>query len=163
MKQIKFGQEGPQLVSNLVVNEELANKFSVPEREVVLKTFKNVMIQALEKRAAICFTRLTENVGRILKVSNKSIAYVSVDNAVNVYNDPSYDVMLKAVELIKEDKYDELTAHMWDQLAKALYWVKPVNREIANSENHQVITFAVLISAVLDCNAEKVAELYTTK
>ena len=36
--------------------------------------------------------------------------------------------MLEAVELIKKDEYDKLTAHQLDQLVKALYYVKPINK-----------------------------------
>ena len=129
MKQIKFnGQEGPQLVSTLVVNEELAAKYIVPEPEMVLKSFKNVLIQALDKRKSVCFSKVMENTERIIETNEYSITYVSIDEAVNVYDQPSYDVMTKTVQLIKENKYDEITAHGWCQIQKSLYWVKPVNK-----------------------------------
>ena len=49
MKQIKFdGQEGPQLVSTLAVNEELAAKYIGPEPEMVLGAVKNVLIRAVD-------------------------------------------------------------------------------------------------------------------
>ena len=146
MKQIKFGQEGPQLVSTLVVNEELVEKFTVPEPEVVLHAFKNVLIQALEKRAAVCFSKLVENTERLISIQEHSITYVSVDQAVNVYNQVSYDVIGKTVQLIKEEKWNEITAHGWCQIQKSLYWVKPVNKDLTN----QTITFAHLISTVLE-------------
>lgn len=146
MKQIKFGQEGPQLVSTLVVNEELVEKFTIPEPEVVLHAFKNILIQALEKRAAVCFSKLVENTERLLAIQEHSIAYVTVDQAVNVYNQPAYDVIGKTVQLIKEEKWNEITAHGWCQIQKSLYWVKPVNKDLTN----QTITFANLISIVLE-------------
>lgn len=146
MKQIKFGQEGPQLVSTLVVNEELVEKFTIPEPEVVLHAFKNILIQALEKRAAVCFSKLVENTERLLAIQEHSIAYVTVDQAVNVYSQPSYDVIGKTVQLIKEEKWNEITAHGWCQIQKSLYWVKPVNKDLTN----QTITFANLISIVLE-------------
>lgn len=152
MKQIKFdGQDGPQLVSTLVVNEDLAAKYVIPEPEVVLSAFKNVLIQSLDKRKSVCFSKVMENTERIIETSEHSIAYVSIDEAVNVYSQPSYDVMTKTVQLIKENKYDEITAHGWCQIQKSLYWVKPVNKDITDSEGQkQTITFAHLISVVLE-------------
>lgn len=152
MKQIKFdGQDGPQLVSTLAVNEELAAKYVIPEPEMVLSAFKNVLIQALDKRKSVCFSKVTENTERLIETNEHSIAYVSIDEAVNVYSQPSYDVMTKTIQLIKENKYDEITAHGWCQIQKSLYWVKPVNKDITDSEGHkQTITFAHLISVVLE-------------
>lgn len=152
MKQIKFdGQDGPQLVSTLAVNEELAAKYVIPEPEMVLSAFKNVLIQALDKRKSVCFSKVTENTERLIETNEHSIAYVSIDEAVNVYSQPSYDTMTKTIQLIKENKYDEITAHGWCQIQKSLYWVKPVNKDITDSEGHkQTITFAHLISVVLE-------------
>lgn len=152
MKQIKFdGQDGPQLVSTLAVNEELAAKYIIPEPEMVLSAFKNVLIQSLDKRKSVCFSKVTENTERLIETNEHSIAYVSIDEAVNVYSQPSYDVMTKTIQLIKENKYDEITAHGWCQIQKSLYWVKPVNKDITDSEGHkQTITFAHLISVVLE-------------
>lgn len=152
MKQIKFnGQDGPQLVSTLVVNEELASKYVVLEPEVVLMAFKNVLIQSLDKRKSVCFSKVIENTERIIETNEHSIVYVTVDEAVNVYSQPSYDIMTKTVQLIKENKYDEITAHGWCQIQKSLYWVKPVNKDITDSEGQkQTITFANLISVVLE-------------
>ena len=152
MKQIKFdGQDGPQLVSTLAVNEELAAKYIIPEPEMVLSAFKNVLIQALDKRKSVCFSKVTENTERLIETNEHSIAYVSIDEAVNVYNQPSYDAMTKTIQLIKENKYDEITAHGWCQIQKSLYWVKPVNKDMTDSEGHkQTITFAHLISVVLE-------------
>lgn len=152
MKQIKFdGQDGPQLVSTLAVNEELAAKYVIPEPEMVLSAFKNVLIQSLDKRKSVCFSKVTENTERLIETNEHSIAYVSIDEAVNVYSQPSYDVMTKTIQLIKENKYDEITAHGWCQIQKSLYWVKPVNKDITDSEGHkQTITFAHLISVVLE-------------
>lgn len=152
MKQIKFdGQDGPQLVSTLAVNEELAAKYVIPEPEMVLSAFKNVLIQALDKRKSVCFSKVTENTERLIETNEHSIAYVSIDEAVNVYSQPSYDAMTKTIQLIKENKYDEITAHGWCQIQKSLYWVKPVNKDITDSEGHkQTITFAHLISVVLE-------------
>lgn len=152
MKQIKFdGQDGPQLVSTLAVNEELAAKYIIPEPEMVLSAFKNVLIQALDKRKSVCFSKVTENTERLIETNEHSIAYVSIDEAVNVYSQPSYDAMTKTIQLIKENKYDEITAHGWCQIQKSLYWVKPVNKDITDSEGHkQTITFAHLISVVLE-------------
>lgn len=152
MKQIKFdGQDGPQLVSTLAVNEELAAKYIIPEPEMVLSAFKNVLIQALDKRKSVCFSKVTENTERLIETNEHSIAYVSIDEAVNVYSQPSYDAMTKTIQLIKENKYDEITAHGWCQIQKSLYWVKPVNKDMTDSEGHkQTITFAHLISMVLE-------------
>lgn len=152
MKQIKFdGQDGPQLVSTLAVNEELAAKYVIPEPEMVLSAFKNVLIQALDKRKSVCFSKVMENTERLIETNEHSIAYVSIDEAVNVYSQPSYDAMTKTIQLIKENKYDEITAHGWCQIQKSLYWVKPVNKDITDSEGHkQTITFAHLISVVLE-------------
>lgn len=152
MKQIKFdGQDGPQLVSTLAVNEELAAKYVIPEPEMVLSAFKNVLIQALDKRKSVCFSKVTENTERLIETNEHSIAYVSIDEAVNMYSQPSYDAMTKTIQLIKENKYDEITAHGWCQIQKSLYWVKPVNKDITDSEGHkQTITFAHLISVVLE-------------
>lgn len=152
MKQIKFdGQDGPQLVSTLAVNKELAAKYVIPEPEMVLSAFKNVLIQALDKRKSVCFSKVTENTERLIETNEHSIAYVSIDEAVNVYSQPSYDAMTKTIQLIKENKYDEITAHGWCQIQKSLYWVKPVNKDITDSEGHkQTITFAHLISVVLE-------------
>lgn len=152
MKQIKFdGQDGPQLVSTLAVNEELAAKYIIPEPEMVLSVFKNVLIQALDKRKSVCFSKVTENTERLIETNEHSIAYVSIDEAVNVYSQPSYDAMTKTIQLIKENKYDEITAHGWCQIQKSLYWVKPVNKDMTDSEGHkQTITFAHLISVVLE-------------
>lgn len=152
MKQIKFdGQDGPQLVSTLAVNEELAAKYIIPESEMVLSVFKNVLIQALDKRKSVCFSKVTENTERLIETNEHSIAYVSIDEAVNVYSQPSYDAMTKTIQLIKENKYDEITAHGWCQIQKSLYWVKPVNKDMTDSEGHkQTITFAHLISVVLE-------------
>ena len=152
MKQIKFdGQDGPQLVSTLAVNEELAAKYIIPESEMVLSAFKNVLIQALDKRKSVCFSKVTENTERLIETNEHSIAYVSIDEAVNVYSQPSYDAMTKTIQLIKENKYDEITAHGWCQIQKSLYWVKPVNKDMTDSEGHkQTITFAHLISVVLE-------------
>ena len=152
MKQIKFdGQDGPQLVSTLAVNEELAAKYIIPEPEMVLSAFKNVLIQALDKRKSVCFSKVTENTERLIETNEHSIAYVSIDEAVNVYSQPSYDAMMKTIQLIKENKYDEITAHGWCQIQKSLYWVKPVNKDMTDSEGHkQTITFAHLISVVLE-------------
>lgn len=152
MKQIKFdGQDGPQLVSTLAVNEELAAKYIIPEPEMILSAFKNVLIQALDKRKSVCFSKVTENTERLIETNEHSIAYVSIDEAVNVYSQPSYDAMTKTIQLIKENKYDEITAHGWCQIQKSLYWVKPVNKDMTDSEGHkQTITFAHLISVVLE-------------
>lgn len=152
MKQIKFdGQDGPQLVSTLAVNEKLAAKYVIPEPEMVLSAFKNVLIQALDKRKSVCFSKVTENTERLIETNEHSIAYVSIDEAVNVYSQPSYDAMTKTIQLIKENKYDEITAHGWCQIQKSLYWIKPVNKDITDSEGHkQTITFAHLISVVLE-------------
>ncbi len=152
MKQIKFdGQDGPQLVSTLAVNEELAAKYIIPEPEMVLSAFKNVLSQALDKRKSVCFSKVTENTERLIETNEHSIAYVSIDEAVNVYSQPSYDAMTKTIQLIKENKYDEITAHGWCQIQKSLYWVKPVNKDMTDSEGHkQTITFAHLISVVLE-------------
>ena len=152
MKQIKFdGQDGPQLVSTLAVNEELAAKYIIPEPEMVLSAFKNVLIQALDKRKSVCFSKVTENTERLIETNEHSIAYVSIDEAVNVYSQPSYNAMTKTIQLIKENKYDEITAHGWCQIQKSLYWVKQVNKDMTDSEGHkQTITFAHLISVVLE-------------
>lgn len=165
MKQIKFdGQDGPQLVSTLAVNEELAAKYVIPEPEMVLSAFKNVLIQSLDKRKSVCFSKVTENTERLIETNEHSIAYVSIDEAVNVYSQPSYDVMTKTIQLIKENKYDEITAHGWCQIQKSLYWVKPVNKDITDSEGHkQTITFAHLISVVLENVIDSSITLFNKK
>lgn len=165
MKQINFnGQDGPQLVSTLVVNKELAEKFTWIEVENVLKAFKNVLIQALEKRAAICFSKMVENTERIIDISITSISYVSIDNAVNTYSQASYDIMPKTVQLIKDNKWAEITSHGWCQIIKALYWVKPVNKEVTNEKGEtQLVTFANLISIVLEYGVSAAIKLYNKK
>lgn len=165
MKQIKFdGQDRPQLVSTLAVNEELAAKYVIPEPEMVLSAFKNVLIQSLDKRKSVCFSKVTENTERLIETNEHSIAYVSIDEAVNVYSQPSYDVMTKTIQLIKENKYDEITAHGWCQIQKSLYWVKPVNKDITDSEGHkQTITFAHLISVVLENVIDSSITLFNKK
>lgn len=165
MKQIKFdGQDGPQLVSTLAVNEELAAKYVIPEPEMVLSAFKNVLIQSLDKRKSVCFSKVTENTERLIETNEHSIAYVSIDEAVNVYSQPSYDVMTKTIQLIKENKYDEITAHGWCQIRKSLYWAKPVNKDITDSEGHkQTITFAHLISVVLENVIDSSITLFNKK
>lgn len=165
MKQIKFdGQDRPQLVSTLAVNEELAAKYVIPEPEMVLSAFKNVLIQSLDKRKSVCFSKVTENTERLIETNEHSIAYVSIDEAVNVYSQPSYDVMTKTIQLIKENKYNEITAHGWCQIQKSLYWVKPVNKDITDSEGHkQTITFAHLISVVLENVIDSSITLFNKK
>jgi len=159
MKQIQFGQDGPQLVSTLVVNEELVEKFTVPEPEIVLHTFKNVLIQSLDKRAVVCFSKVVENTERLIEINEHSITYVTVDQAVNTYNQLSYDVIKKTIQLIKDEKWDEITAHGWCQIQKSLYWVKPVNKDLTS----QTITFAHLISVVLEYVINTSIALYNKK
>lgn len=159
MKQIKFGQDGPQLVSTLVINEELAEKFTVPEPEVVLCAFKNTLIQALDKRAAVCFSKLVENTERLIDIQEHFITYVTVDQAVNVYNQTSYDVIKKTIQLIKEEKWNEITAHGWCQIQKSLYWVKPTNKDLTS----QTVTFAHLVSVVLEYVIDTSITLFNKK
>ena len=63
-----------------------------------------------------------------------------------------------------ENKYDEITAHGWCQIQKSLYWVKPVNKDITDSEGHkQSVTFAHLVSVVLEKVIDTSIALYNKK
>ena len=50
--------------------------------------------------------------------------------------------MLQAIKIIESDEFDKLNTIHWSQIVKALYWVKPINKD--------GFTFAQLISRVLD-------------
>lgn len=125
MEELKFTEQGPVLVKSLSVS---AVEFTEPKEEDLLPAFKETLIYALIKRANHCMKDLQDNSTRIRSYNNASIEYIKEDGTRVFFNYPSYQAMLDAVELIKADKYDALTAHMYDQICKALYFVKPINK-----------------------------------
>ena len=71
------------------------------------------------------------------------------------FNNNTYEAMLEAIQLTKEDKFNEFTALQWGQLLKALVWVKPTNAG--------GYTFAQFFSYVHEMGLEKSIELYNKK
>lgn len=140
MKKLKFTEEGPVFVEELKVSAE--TKFEMPTEADVLNTFKDTIVFALDKRVNHCMKDLSDNTDRIIGTNTSTIEYVREDGTYNAFNYPSYQIMLDAIELANKNKFNEFTAAMWEQLVKALYWVKPINK---NS-----ISFANLITVVID-------------
>lgn len=122
---IKFTEQGPILVSTLKVS---GIEYKEPDRETIFPAFKDTLIYALTKRANHCIKDLQDNSSRIIAYNNYSVTYAREDGIVVEFNNPSYQAMLEAVELIKKDEYDKLTAHQLDQLVKSLYYVKPISK-----------------------------------
>ena len=125
MEELKFTEQGPVLVKTLNVSNV---EFTEPKEDDLLPAFKDTLIYALNKRANYCMKELQDNSSRIRSYNTSSIEYVKEDKTRVFFNYPSYQAMLDAVKLIKADEYDKLTALMFDQICKALYFVKPVNK-----------------------------------
>ena len=122
---IKFTEKGPFIISALEVS---GVEYKEPDRETIFPTFKDTLIYALTKRANHCIKDLQDNSSRVVAYNNYSVTYAREDGIVVDFNNPSYQAMLEAIELIKKDEYDKLTAHQLDQLVKALYYVKPISK-----------------------------------
>ena len=85
---------------------------------------------------------LEDNCSRIINTNTSSVEYHREDGTYNSFNNVTYEAMLQAIKLIENDQFNDLTAIQLNQLVKALYWVKPINKDR--------VTFAQLISYVLD-------------
>ena len=141
MKELRFTEKGPVFVEELAVSSD--TKFEMPNiEEEVPVVFKDIMLYALRKRVQHCIKDLEDNSSRIISTNTSCIEYYREDGTYNSFNNLSYEAMLKAIKLIENGQFNDLTAMQLNQLAKALYWIKPVNKD--------KITFAQLISYILD-------------
>lgn len=149
---IKFTENGIVIVKTLTVTGE-----SMPEvsEEKLLEAYKETILFALNKRVKHCMDDFQANTERLISNTCVSAAYKRVDGTFNVFNKPAYEAMLEAIQLAKEDKFNEFTALQWAQLLKALIWVKPTNAG--------GYTFAQFFSYVHEMGLEKSIELYNKK
>lgn len=149
-EEIKLTENGVVIVKTITPTEE-----SIPEivEEELLNAYKETIIFALNKRIKHCMDDLQANTERLAKNTKKSVSYKRIDGTFNTFNTPTYEAMIKAVQLAKEDNFDNFTALQWEQLLKALVWVKPNNAD--------KYTFAQLFSYVYDMGVTKSIELFT--
>ena len=139
MKEVKFTEQGPVFVETLQVSSE---KFEMPDFDNILVSYKDTLIFALQKRANHCIKDLNDNSERIISTNTNSIEYSRTDKTCNSFNNNNYVAMLQAIKIIESNEFDKLNTIHWSQIVKALYWVKPINKD--------GFTFAQLISRVLD-------------
>lgn len=139
MKEVKFTEQGPVFVETLQVSSE---KFEIPDFDNILASYKDTLIFALQKRANHCIKDLNDNSERIISTNTNSIEYYRTDNTCNSFNNNNYVAMLQAIKILEAEEFDKLNTIHWSQIVKALYWVKPINKD--------GFTFAQLISRVLD-------------
>lgn len=139
MKEVKFTEQGPVFVETLQVSSE---KFETPDFDNILASYKDTLIFALQKRANHCIKDLNDNSERIISTNTNSIEYYRTDKTCNSFNNNNYVAMLQAIKILEADEFDKLNTIHWSQIVKALYWVKPINKD--------GFTFAQLISRVLD-------------
>ena len=139
MKEVKFTEQGPVFVETLQVSSE---KFETPDFDNILVSYKDTLIFALQKRANHCIKDLNDNSERIISTNTNSIEYYRTDKTCNSFNNNNYIAMLQAIKILEADEFDKLNTIHWSPIVKALYWVKPINKD--------GFTFAQLISRVLD-------------
>ena len=149
-KEVRFTENGPVLVEKCQISDI---KFEMPTEYEIPTVFKDTIIFALNKRIQHCIKDLEENSDRMINYNTSSIEYVRKDGTYNCYNKITIVAMQEAVKLAENNNWEAFTANQWEQLAKSLYWVKPMNKER--------FTFANLISYVLDKFADEVAQLAT--
>lgn len=151
-EEIKFTENGIVIVKTLTVTGEPMPEIS---EEKLLEAYKDTIIFALSKRAKHCMEDFQANTNDIRLNTCVSAGYVRADKTFNVFNKLAYDAMLEAIQLAKDNKFEEFTALQWSQLSKALYWVKQTNAG--------GYTFAQLISYVHEMDITKNIELYNKK
>ena len=151
-EEIKFTENGVVIVKTLTVTGEPMPEVS---EEKLLEAYKETILYALNKRAKHCMDDLQANTNDIRFKTCVSVGYVRADKTFNVFNNNTYEAMLEAIQLTKEDKFNEFTALQWGQLLKALVWVKPTNAG--------GYTFAQFFSYVHEMGLEKSIELYNKK
>lgn len=139
MKELKFTEQGPVFVETLQVSSE---KFEMPNFDNILVSYKDTLLFALKKRADHCIKDLNENSERIISTNTNSIEYYRIDKTCNSFNNNNHVAMLQAIKILEAGEFDKLNTIHWSQIVKALYWVKPINKD--------GFTFAQLISRVLD-------------
>ena len=150
MKQIKFTEQGAVLVEKLEVsNIEMPSQSD----EALFNAFKETLLFAIKKRMNHCMSDLEENTSRIITSNTSSVIYMREDKTINQFNHPSYVCMKEAIPLIENNQYSDLKANQWEQIVKALYWVKPLNKD--------GYTFAQLVSWCIDNLCSTLSDLVT--
>ena len=96
---------------------------------MVIDTFSDVIIEALEARMESCVNMLSRNLFNIVESNEHRILFKKEDGSYHSFNHASFRSMQEAINLFKEGNSKHLKKLHYDQIIKALYWVeKPAPR-----------------------------------
>lgn len=97
--------------------------------KIILDSFSDVIIAALEARCNACMDMLMRNIDNVIHNDGQQIIFKKNNGSIHIFNVPSYNTMKDAIGLIELDHYEYISKHQWDQIAKSLYWIeKPADR-----------------------------------
>lgn len=91
----------------------------------IIQAFDLVLIDALTKRAEACTAMLSRNMDRVVFSNENIIAFKKANGSEHHFNIPSYENILKGIELLQQKRYKLFSCNepVLRQCQKALYWV----------------------------------------
>lgn len=116
------------------VNKTIGGAPKRPYLEDVLDAYKGFILEALESRMEACYTNLQNHLKDIIYSDQFCIVYRRENGTTHSFNIKSYQAMEECHEVLltmdTNKIRDGLREHgQWaEQLCKALYWVKPEDR-----------------------------------
>lgn len=117
----------------------------------VLYRFSEVIIKALEDRMAACINMLGKNIFNVVYSNEHTIIYKKENGKYHNFNHASYRTMEEAINMFTIGDMFNLELPHFDQIMKALVWVK-------DREDVQGISFGNLISCVMELTLSKAQE-----
>ena len=114
----------------------------------VLYRFSEVIVKALEDRMAACMDMLSKNIFNVVYSNEHTIIYKKENGKYHNFNHASYRTMEEAINMFTIGDIFNLELPHFDQIMKALVWVK-------DREDVQGISFGNLISCVMELTLSK--------
>jgi hypothetical protein len=90
---------------------------------IIIDDFKDLIIEALEKRMQSCIEQLMAHVSDFKEATDMEILY-DTKHGIKHFCYPSYNVMNDAIEKLNTGNAKLLHAGEINQIQKALYWVE---------------------------------------
>lgn len=113
---------GTQVITTILNDGE---ELEMPEfdEKVLMHNYKDTIILALKGRMGNCVKELVAAPKKAVR-GEVSWSYITDKECVNTFNYLAYKAMKQAIKLAEEEKFDEFTALMWEQVLKGLSRVK---------------------------------------
>lgn len=137
------------VISLPFVNKTIGGAPKTAPAKKVIDAYKMILLEAIEARMEACYSNLQSHLGDVVYTDEFRIEYLRKNGTSHSFNIPNYRNMEACRKVLltldAERILEELEANpAWaEQLCKALYWVKPEDR------NGQC--FGDLISLLMEC------------